>query len=439
MNKTLVAVAGTLLAAAGLVPVAKAQPACVTQNFAVPPGANATDKTAPFFIDTAGLDFSTKPPTRDPKSPHYVKATELPDGTLPPAGAEGNFVIGPTHAPATETVAKDGVPRGTTTSFTMSSSDSTVYNPGLIRDDMAGCGNSSIMSTTTAGADKSNMVVTTSHPGTWTRQVDVYVPANYARGTEMPFIVLGDGGSTAYKDLSAILDNLIQQRRTPPMIAIQIGNGGQDAQGSERGREYDAVSGVYTQFVEREVLPLVEQKTGVKLTKNPDGRATLGLSSSGAAAFTMAWFHPELYRRVLAYSPTMVNQQWPYDPSLRGGAWEYHSPWAGPAGPNLNVKTGNVISPSGPPGSPLIPSASAKPIWFWFEVGDQDLFYPNPVMADGMHDWVLAAELMAKVLADKGYHYQFLFARNAKHVDRPTVAQTLPAALEWTWKGFPIP
>ncbi|MBV8188299.1 MAG: esterase family protein, partial [Alphaproteobacteria bacterium] len=227
--------------------------------------------------------------------------------------------------------------------------------------------------------------------------------------------------------------------RIPPMIAIQIGNGGQDAQGSQRGREYDAVSGVYTQFVEREVLPLVEQQAGVKLTKNPGGRATLGLSSSGAAAFTMAWFHPELYRRVLAYSPTMVNQQWPYDPSLRGGAWEYHSPWAGPAGPNLNVKTGNVISPSGPPGSPLIPSVAAKPIRFWFEVGDQDLFYPNPVMADGMHDWVLAAELMAKVLADKGYHYQFVFARNAKHVDRPTVAQTLPAALEWLWKGYPAP
>ncbi|MGI4954648.1 MAG: hypothetical protein ACRYGM_22815 [Janthinobacterium lividum] len=48
-----------------------------------------------------------------------------------------------------------------------------------------------------------------------------------------------------------------------------------------------------------------------------------------------------------------------------------------------------------------------------------------------MHDWVLADEGMAKVLADKGYHYQFVFARNAKHVDRPTVAQTLPPALEW--------
>jgi enterochelin esterase-like enzyme len=90
------------------------------------------------------------------------------------------------------------------------------------------------MRTGTAPADKSSMIVTTSHPGTWTRLVQVYVPANYVRGTEMPFIVLGDGGSTAYKDLSAILDNLIKERHIPPMIAIQIGNGGQDAQGSSR-------------------------------------------------------------------------------------------------------------------------------------------------------------------------------------------------------------
>ena len=46
---------------------------------------------------------------------------------------------------------------------------------------------------------------------------------------------------------------------------------------------------------------------------------------------------------------------------------------------------------------------------------------------------------MAKVLADKGYHYQFVFARNSTHVDRPTVAQTFPVALEWLWKGYPIP
>ncbi|MBY9027979.1 hypothetical protein K7459_30450, partial [Pseudomonas fluorescens] len=133
-----------------------------------------------------------------------------------------------------------------------------IYNPGLIRDDVAGCTNSSIMTTVTAPDDKSHMIVTTSHPGIWSRTIDVYVPAQYVRGTEAPFIVVGDGGSNAYKDLATTLDNLIAQRRVPPMIAIQIGNGGQDAQGSQRGREYDAVSGAYAQFVEREVLPLVE-------------------------------------------------------------------------------------------------------------------------------------------------------------------------------------
>src|SRR4051812_43259745 len=172
MNNILAVLVGTLMSAVWLIPTALAQTTCVTQNMAVPPGANTSDKAAPFFIDTTGLDFSTKPPTRDPSNPNYPRATELPDGTLPPAGAEGNFIIGPTHAPAPETIATDGVPRGTMTSFTVSSNESVIYNPGLIRDDTPGCGNSSIMTTTTAPGDKSNMIVTTSHPGTWTRTIE---------------------------------------------------------------------------------------------------------------------------------------------------------------------------------------------------------------------------------------------------------------------------
>ena len=62
----------------------------------------------------------------------------------------------------------------------------------------------------------------------------------------------------------------------------------------------------------------------VTFTKDPDGRATMGGSSGGACAFTMAWFHPELYRRVLTYSGTYVNQQSPLNPESPHGAWEYH-------------------------------------------------------------------------------------------------------------------
>ncbi len=404
-------------------PAAVAQPACVGGNASVPPGANTVRQSAPFYLDLTRLDLRTAPPTRDPSNPVYPRAAELTDGTLPPAGVEGNFIIGPTHPPAPEISPRADGPHGLIHSFTITSEHSTAYNPGVVRDDPPGCRNGAIYAAHTAPGDPSNLILTASHAGPWTRMVDVYVPANYVPGSKAPFLVFGDGGAAgAYpgRDLFAALDTLIEQRRLPPMIAIGIGAGGQDAQGSERGREYDAVSGTYAEWVEHEVLPLVERTAGVTLTTDPDGRATMGISSSGAAAFTMAWFHPELYHRVLAYSPTMVNQQWPHDPQRPGGAWEYHDGWAGAQA-----------------GSPLIPNSPAKPIRFWFEVGDQDLFYPAANMADGMHDWVLGDESMARVLAAKGYHYQFVFARGAGHVDPAVVAQTLPAALEWLWKDYP--
>ena len=313
----------------------------------------------------------------------------------------------------------------------------------MVRQDDGNCLNASVYGAETAPGDTSNLNVTTTHPGTWTRKVDVYVPAQYQKGSAAPFIVFGDGGPTGFfkePQFFAVLDNLIAQHRLPPMIAIGIGAGGQDAQGSERGLEYDAVSGTYAEWVESEVLPLVAQQAGVELTKDPEGRATMGISSSGAAAFSMAWFHPELYHRVLAYSPTVVNQQWPHNPALPGGAWEYHDTWAGPKPTSvLNANGVTVTTSDTPAGSPLIPNSPTKPIRFWFETGDRDLFYPVTPMPDGMHDWTLADERMAKVLADKGYHYQFLFARNAGHVDAATVAQTLPEALEWLWAGYPAP
>jgi hypothetical protein len=45
---------------------------------------------------------------------------------------------------------------------------------------------------------------------------------------------------------------------------------------------------------------------------------------------------------------------------------------------------------------------------------------------------------MARVLAAKGYHYQFVFARNAGHVDRGVKQQTLPEALEYVWQGYTV-
>jgi enterochelin esterase-like enzyme len=336
-------------------------------------------------------------PVRDPNTPGFVTATELPDGTVPPADADGNFIIGPTHAAAPEMAVRDGVPQGTVYNFTMKSSDSKIY-PGIARD--AGTFG------TPDPNDPAKMVVTTSHPAPYTRKVAVYVPKQYVAGTEAPFIVGADGPD---RGLFTALDNLIAAKRVPVMIAISIGNGSGDAQGSERGLEYDTMSGLYAEFVQTEVLPLVESQYNVKLTSDPDGRATMGGSSGGSCALIMAWYHPEWYHRVLTYSGTYVNQQWPPNPDTPHGAWEFHEN--------------------------LIPNNPAKPLRLWMEVGDRDNFNPNS-MRDNMHDWVAANENMAKVLAAKGYHYQFVFARNAGHTDRNVKLQTLPEALEYLWKGY---
>ncbi|MCC7237239.1 MAG: esterase family protein [Bryobacterales bacterium] len=343
----------------------------------------------------SGQPRRTPPPTRDPHTPGYVQAQEMPDGQNAPAGQDGNFIIGPTYSPAPEMTVQEGVPQGEIFNFTMESADSRFY-PGIAREPG-----------TFARADPDNpgRVLVNSFPKPYTRKVAVYVPKQYVRGTAAPFLVGADGPD---RMLFTALDNLIARKRVPVMIAISIGNGSGDAQGSQRGLEYDTMSGKYAEFVEAEVLPLVEKNCGVKLTKDPDGRATMGGSSGGSAALIMAWYHPEWYRRVLTYSGTYVYQQWPYNPETPRGAWEFHAT--------------------------LIPNSPRKPLRLWLHVSDRD----NLITRDDYHDWVLANERMAHVLAAKGYPYQFVFARNAGHTDRAVKAQTLPSALEYVWKGYPV-
>jgi enterochelin esterase family protein len=338
-----------------------------------------------------------QPPIRDPHTPGYVSATELSDGDNASPSSNGNFILGPTHNPALESTSQANVPQGTIFRFTMDSKDSKLY-PGIARDPNT--------FGTADPTDPAKLIITTSRPAPYTRQIAVYIPKQYVAGAAAPFIVGADGPDNL---LFTVLDNLIAEGKVPAMIAISVGNGSGDAQGSERGLEYDTMSGLYAEFIEKEVLPLVESKCGVKLTKDPAGRATMGGSSGGSCALIMAWYHPEWYHLVLTYSGTYINQQWPYNPKTPHGAWGFHEQ--------------------------LIPKSRRKPLRIWMEVGDQDLFNPN-VMRDGMHDWVLANENMADALAAKDYQYQFIFARKAKHVDFQVKRQTLPEALEWLWKDY---
>jgi len=221
-------------------------------------------------------------------------------------------------------------------------------------------------------------------------------------------MVVQDGHSYV-KRMANILDNMIAAKRLPAMVVVLPDSGGNDAQGSERGLEYDEVSGRYSDWVETELLPAVTKNYGVTFTSDPEGRAAMGGSSGAAAAFTMAWYHPERYHKVLSYSGTFVNQAWPPDPKTPRGAWEYHAT--------------------------ILPKAAKKPIRIWMEVGEKDNRFDNA--EETWHNWPLANNRMAIVLKKKGYDYRYVFALGAGHVDNRVVMQTLPSALEWLWRDFP--
>src|SRR5690349_17771696 len=254
-----------------LFPFQKFPLVCLTSFFVV---------ASAYVLDAQKTDRPI-PPTRDPHTPGYVQAKELPDGAAPPPNVDGNFIIGPTHVPSPEVARDMQITNGTVVEFTMNSSDSKFY-PGIAREP------------NTFGTpdpnDPAKLNVTTSHPAPYSRRVAVYVPKQYVAGTAAPFIVGADGPD---RMLFTALDNLIAQKRVPAMVAISIGNGSGDAQGSERGLEYDTMSGRYAEWIETEVLPLVEKECNVSLTKDPNARATMGGSSGGSAAFIMAWYHPE--------------------------------------------------------------------------------------------------------------------------------------------------
>ena len=341
------------------------------------------------------------PPIRKfdaPGAPTFIRL----DGKTavnPRPDEDGNFLIGPEYLPAPENKVVEGVPQGKIQQFTMNSKDGKLFNPGIARDVFG-----------KVDPDNPKTLIVETREIDYMRQITVYIPAQYVPGTEAPFMVCHDGPKgRPNMMLPRILDNLIAQKRVPPMVTIMIANGGGDAQGHERGKEYDTMSGLFADYIETEVLPQVEKHCQVKLTDDPDGRATMGSSSGGSAALIMAWYRTDLYHRVLTTSGTFVNQQWPFNPDTPDGAWGFHNK--------------------------LIPESPKKPIRIFMAIGDRDNYNPN-VMRDGMHDWVEANHRMAKTLKAKGYHYQYLFCQNSGHGVRNAKAQFLPHAIEWVWNGY---
>jgi enterochelin esterase family protein len=314
-------------------------------------------------------------------------------------GEEGNgdFVIGPDYALASDLTDR-GNPKGKNFEFAMRLADSQIFR----------------------GDDST---LDPRKPVRVERKIFVYIPAAYQDGDEAPILVIHDGPGRLDLVRNA-LDNLTisedPARRLPAFIAIAVQNGGNDSKGSQRGLEYDTMSDRLARFINDEVLPAVLDHPEIKavypniaFTKNPWGKAVMGCSSGGAAALTMGWFRPDMFRRLITYSGTFVDQQdddAPEEAAYPLGAWEYHS----------SMK--------------LIENSEKKPLRIFTHVSERDNRFNDP--EETYHNWVMANQRTAAALKAKGYDYRFVFSRATRHCDAKVFEQTLADTLLWMWRGY---
>jgi len=202
--------------------------------------------------------------------------------------------------------------------------------------------------------------------------------------------------------LQTVSDNLVEQKKIPPMVhvLIQPGTGGQEASGpggAMRSVEYDTVSDRYGKYLIDEVLADVQQT--YKIRQDGYSRAIAGASSGAICAMNVAWYYPQQFTRVLSHIGSYTAIQW-------------H--------PEKNQDGGYIVAQH-------IRRDPKKNLRVWMSDGSDD-------MENNTGSWPLNNIQLANSLKLKGYDFHFRFG-----VSMHAIAQgalDLPESLTWLWRDY---
>jgi len=128
------------------------------------------------------------------------------------------------------------------------------------------------------------------------RSIWVYVPYSYKEEENYPLLVMVDGFEyTHVTNTPNILDNLIYDKKIPPVIGIFIGNVTKDS------RDVELTSNLrFSQFIVEELIPNLQEK--YSFTTNPNETVIGGASYGGLCALTSAMHFPFRFGNVLSQS-----------------------------------------------------------------------------------------------------------------------------------------
>ena len=237
------------------------------------------------------------------------------------------------------------------------------------------------------------------YPGT-EREVLVYVPQQYDGTKPACLLVCMDG---ILYDATTVMDNLIASGEMPVTIGVFVNPGMvYDEDGAvvryNRCKEFDSTDDTFAQFIEHEVLAVVEGMTTasgkrILLSQDANDRAITGASSGGIAAFSVAWNRPDKYSRVYTTVGTFV--------AMRGGN-----------------NYSNIVRKTEP-----------KPLRIYMQDGWYDVW--NPIFGE----WFEHNLLMESAFNFAGYEIFHHWNRGNHSIKYGTLA--FPDAMRWLWKGYP--
>ncbi len=245
-------------------------------------------------------------------------------------------------------------------------------------------------------------------PGTL-HTYDVYVPAQYDPAQPAAVMIFNDGPAMKREpgDLQAqyVLDNLIYRREIPVMIGVFISPGRRPEQPeptpsewgdrtSNRPEEYNHPDDKYARVIVDELMPAL--KKDYNISADPELHGIMGTSSGGCAAFSVAWFRPDEFRKVITIVGSFTD--------IRG---EYIYP-------------------------ELVRESAKKPIRIFMQDGRNDIRNPgNP-----KKDWFYQNVRLAKALTEKGYDLSYTWGIG-NHGQKQGGA-IFPEMMRWLWRDQPV-
>lgn len=247
-----------------------------------------------------------------------------------------------------------------------------------------------------------DLVAKNYYPGTKSTII-VYVPAEYTPNQPACLCVGLDGPNYLPQ---TVFDNLIAKKQMPVTIGVFVTSGTLNKPGTDhpvrfdRCYEFDSTNDNFDRFLVEEVLPAVEQHQtsdgrAIRLSPDPNDHMIYGASSGGVCAFTAAWQHPDLFRRVFSAIGTYVGMR---------GADLY---------PTLIRKT------------------EPKPIRIFQQDGSQDTW--NPLF----DNWYTQNRSIEESLAFAGYDNNHSWGKLGHEGSN---AQSLfPDVVKWLWQDYPAP